>query len=468
MLRSTELTCRGSGSFAPEPDSCYGRFVSSRSSKRREHAGVPPMPDPRAPSLWGLERDSGGALSRGAHRLAELIATYGSPLHVADAGAIDRNAEAAMAPLRAGHGADVFSSYKTNPVPVVLDRLHRQGIGAEAISPYELWLALELGVPGERIIFNGPGKSDESLRVATVAGAALVNANSPGDLAAMASAATDVGRPMNAGIRVSLPHMWGGQFGFGGSSSDLLEAIRFARRATSLDLIGLHFHSGFPLSDMATLRAHLDAVLRCCDRIRSETEWHPSVLDLGGSLRCATVFAGATDASATLSIAEASAAMSEIVTEHMHRAGVRPPDLMIEPGRSLTADTQLMLATVIDTLPPVEGLHTVVIDVGTELAEPARSENHRLFAVTDPGTPPVPTRLVGPRGTIDDVLIDATMLPILSPGDHVAIMDTGAYFVPFSTASSFPRPAIVMIDGAEVTVARARETTTHRTRLDRV
>ena len=72
----------------------------------------------------------------------------------------------------------MFSSYKTNPVPGVLARLHGHGVGAEVISPYELWLAMRLGVPGERIIYNGPAKSPASIRAAIRHGALLVNANS--------------------------------------------------------------------------------------------------------------------------------------------------------------------------------------------------------------------------------------------------------------------------------------------------
>ena len=60
----------------------------------------------------------------------------------------------------------MFASYKTNPVPAVLRRLHAGGVGAEVISPYELWLALRLGVPADRIIYNGPAKSPASIRTA--------------------------------------------------------------------------------------------------------------------------------------------------------------------------------------------------------------------------------------------------------------------------------------------------------------
>ena len=77
--------------------------------------------------------------------LAALAAEHGTPLHVVRGDRLDANAAAAMA---ASEAADVFSSYKTNPVPGVLARLHGHGIGAEVISPYELWLAMRLGVPG--------------------------------------------------------------------------------------------------------------------------------------------------------------------------------------------------------------------------------------------------------------------------------------------------------------------------------
>ena len=54
---------------------------------------------------------------------------------------------------------DVVYSYKTNPLPGVLRELHGYGAGAEVISHFELWLALQLGVPPPRIVFNGPAKT---------------------------------------------------------------------------------------------------------------------------------------------------------------------------------------------------------------------------------------------------------------------------------------------------------------------
>ena len=97
-------------------------------------------------STWGLFIGPTDTLWSGDVDLADLARRHGTPLHVVRADLLDTNAAAARRP----GGADLFYSYKTNPVPAVLRRLHDHGVGAEVISPYELWLAQRLGVPGER------------------------------------------------------------------------------------------------------------------------------------------------------------------------------------------------------------------------------------------------------------------------------------------------------------------------------
>lgn len=414
-------------------------------------------------ATWGLSRGPDDGLLLGTVQLADLVREHGSPLHVVDAGALDRNATAALAPFRAGAGADVFSSYKTNPVPAVLSRLHRNGVGAEAISHYEFWLAIRLGVPPDRIVYNGPAKSPESLEDAARRGIALVNANSRTDLAAMASAARRAGHRMRAGLRVSLPHMWGGQFGVRDQADHVAEAIVDGREATELDLVGLHFHSGLPIATAADLERHLAAVMACCDRIADRTGWHPEVIDLGGSLVCAPV-ARAGGVEQPLSIADASSAMACQVGDHMVSAGRSMPDLLIEPGRSLTGDAQFLLTTVLDVRAE-SGSTTIVLDIGTEVAEPMQGEPHSVFAVGSTG-PSRPVRLCGPSGRVTETLVGDVALPDVEPGDVLAVMDTGAYFVPFSTATTFGRPAIVMVDGSEVAVIRRRETAEEWDRLD--
>ena len=97
------------------------------------------------------------------------------------------------------------------------------------------------------------------------------------------------------------------------------------------------------------------------------------------------------------------------------------------------------------------------------IAEPVPNEYHQLVSVSRPGAPATTAyRLAGPICTPADVLYNHWRLPPLAPGHVLAIMDTGAYFVPFSTTFSFPKPAIVIQDGDERHgLRRARDVRRH-------
>ena len=145
------------------------------------------------------------------------------------------------------------------------------------------------------------------------------------------------------------------------------------------------------------------------------------------------------------------------VADHFRSRNLAPPRVILEPGRALTANTQLLLTTVLDVKDDGELTHAV-LDAGIEVAEPVSNEYHQLFSVSAPAAPSTtPYRLVGPICTPADVLYNNWRLPRLEPGHVLAIMDSGAYFVPFSTTFSFPKPAIAMQDGRNVVMCRRRE-----------
>jgi diaminopimelate decarboxylase len=100
-----------------------------------------------------------------------------------------------------------------------------------------------------------------------------------------------------------------------------------------------------------------------------------------------------------------------------------------------------------------------VLDAGVHLAEPLTSEVHQLFPIRPRiGAPSRLYRLTGPSCMLSDQLYPAWTLPELARGDGLAIMDSGAYFVAFSAPFSFPRPAVVMLDGAREQLLRRAET----------
>ena len=433
-------------------------------------------------STWGIEASSTGRLRRSSVDLADLVAAHGSPLVVVDGDAVEHAALAALGTDPKRSSADIFYSYKTNPVPAVLRILHEQGVGAEVISPYELWLALRLGVPGERIIYNGPAKSFESLCEAVRVGALAINANSSHDLSLISHAAQAVGQRANVGIRVSLASTWQGQFGFNATSGALDEAVAEAQRSTDVDLRAIHVHRGAAMRTAADFQAYVSSVLAFLDALRSRTGFHPQILDLGGSLACPTVAPFeriqhrlnralgtdllSPDPTSVVGVGDAGVLAVEMVSAHAAAAGLESPKVVLEPGRALTSSSQMLLATVQDV--KLDGtIPFAVLDAGMNVAEPTANEFHQLLHATKSNAAhDTSYRIVGPICTPADVLYNNWRLPTLEPGDVLAIMDTGAYFVPFSTSFSFPRPAIVVQRGHTVTLARGRETFEHLVTLD--
>ncbi len=426
---------------------------------------------------WGLDVGPNGTVWSNGIDLAALAAEHGTPLHVVRGDRLAANAVAAMA---ASESADVFSSYKTNPVPGVLARLHGHGVGAEVISPYELWLAMRLGVPGERLIYNGPAKSPGSIRAAIRHGALLVNANSVSEARLIATIAAEERRIVNLGLRITVPGAWIAQFGVPDIDA-AADAVRTALDDPWVDLRGLHVHRGLTIRGAETMATYVTAVLGRAAELRSRTGWSPAILDLGGSLACPTSSAvpprqfrlnralGADllppDPGDCLRVADAARLAAELVGRDAAEGGWAAPRIVLEPGRALTADTQLLLTRVVDIN---DGpLPYAVVDAGINVAEPVTSEYHQLISVTSPGLPATtPYRIAGPICTPADVLYQHWRLPPLAPGHVLAIMDAGAYFVPFSTTFSFPKPAIVVQDGERIEVLRRAETFDDMTGLD--
>ncbi|NBD08713.1 type III PLP-dependent enzyme domain-containing protein [Corallococcus silvisoli] len=427
------------------------------------------------PGTWELESRAGQGLFLEGVSLSKLAREHGSPLHVVHLAALHRNADAFQAvPPGAAGGCEVYYSYKTNPVPGVLSALHARGVGAEVISAYELWLALKLGVAPERIVYNGPVKSDASIRESITRGIGLLAANHREELDVFARHAAELGKRPRVAVRVTTASGWTSQFGTPIAGGQALAAYRQALAAGTLDVVGLHAHRGELIRTEAELEAFVASVLDFADELHRELGLDLEVLDLGGSLCTPTVEhieqrdwrlnltfqrdLPAPDFAAALSIERYVAKVVAQVESHYAKQGRKRPRIFLEPGRAMTGNTQLLLGRVHAIKEGGERMWAV-LDMGINHAECVRNEYHQLFHVERPDAPAHRAyTVVGPICTPADTLYHAVRLPELKVGDTLAIMDAGAYFVPFGTSFSFPQPAIVGLEGGQVRLLRRAET----------
>jgi diaminopimelate decarboxylase len=428
-------------------------------------------------SNWSLTRDGEGHLALRGAALEGLMDRFGSPLHVVDALQLEDNAARfLLKPEGASAPCEVFYSYKTNPVPGVLQMLHAQGIGAEATSPYELWLAMRLGVEPESIIYNEPAKSEASMREAIALGAGLVNLNARQEIAPFAAMARQLERRPRVGIRVAVPQSISGQFGERIDDGSALRAFALALQQSDLDVVALHAHLNGELTTRAQLEAFLDAVLAFADTLHARLGLDLEIIDLGGNLCCPTIthrgargrrFALATGVDVSLYGGNGALTIDEYVREVCLRvdahfaAAKRPrPRVFLEPGRAMTASSQLLLCRVSqlrDT--DASGITTAVLDAGLNVAEALRAERHQVFVLRERAERARSLyRLAGPTCTLGDLMVPGCELDGLALGDALAIMDCGAYCVPYSTCFSFPRPGVVAVRSGAAMVLRRAET----------
>lgn len=428
-----------------------------------------------APELWDLEDDPQRGLTLEGVPLSELVARFGSPLHVVRAARLRDNARRFQAvPPGATRGCEVFYSYKTNPIEGVLKLLHQQGIGAEVISPYELWLAKQLGVPPELTIYNGPGKSDDSIRDAVERRIQVINCNHREELPRVARIARQLGVQARVALRVNTSVGWSGQFGTPILGGQALDAYREALAMPELSVVGVHAHRGGQIRNQAELSAFVAEVLAFVEELEPMLPAPLELLNFGGSLGLPTsqhlddrarrrnelfhVDLPTPIAAQALTIERYLELVVGAVESHYQRLGKTRPRILLEPGRAMTGNAQLLLTSVLTTKATSDAT-CAVLDAGINLAESVKSEYHQLFAVNRhrQARSRVHT-LVGPICSPGDTLYPALRLPPLVEGDCLAIMDAGAYFVPFSTSFSFPKPAIAMLDEGLAWLLRRRET----------
>ena len=417
-----------------------------------------------------------GELHAEAVPLARIAAAVGTPCYVYSAGSMTAR-YGAFAEAFAPAAPLICYAVKANSNLAVLRLFTRLGAGADVVSEGELRRALAAGIPPERIVFSGVGKTAAELDRAVAAGIHQVNVESIPELRRLSERAAAAGRTAAVAIRVNPDVAAGSHDGistgrkgdkFGVAWQDTAVAYRLARELPGIEPVGLAVHIGSKIEDLGPSRLAFSRMAELVGALRGEG-LAVRRLDLGGGL------------TVPYRIGDPVVRPQDYAALVREMFGSLDLKLAFEPGRFLVAAGGVMVASVVYV--KEGGDHPVVVlDAAmNDLIRPALYQAyHGILPVraSAAGARLTPASVVGPvcestdTFTCDDPQRNPDKLrdlPPLAEGDLVAFETAGAYgAVMSSTYNSRLLVPEVLVDGGRFAVIRARPSYDEMLGLDTV
>lgn len=409
-----------------------------------------------------------GHLTIGGCDAVGLAETYGTPLYVMDEPtiraalrdykrSIDENYE---------NGGMVAYASKACSFQEMYRIVMEEGCGADVVSGGELYTAMQVGFPAERLIFHGNNKPVSEIRMALEYGVGRIVIDNEADLEAVAETAVSLGKTARVYLRITPgidahTHAFiktgkiDSKFGFTLENGEALKAVKRALSTDGLEVKGLHCHIGSQIFDEQPFEHAAEVMLIFMDQIRRETGTVLPELDLGGGF--GIVY---TKEDHPKAYGEYMRLVADAAKACAARLDFPFPYIVIEPGRSVAASAGITLYTVggVKEIPGVR--RYVSVDGGmTDNPRYALYQAAYTALIANRAAQPATEKvtIAGRCCESGDLLQENTLLQSCERGDVLAVLATGAYnYSMSSNYNRLPRPAIVMVKGdASRVVVRA-------------
>ncbi|WP_413205613.1 diaminopimelate decarboxylase [Rhodospirillum sp. A1_3_36] len=396
-------------------------------------------------------------------RIAEAV---GTPFYVYSSATLTRHLTV-FTEAFAGLDALVCFATKANGNKAVLNLLGKLGAGADVVSVGEMHHAIAAGIPVDRIIFSGVGKTRDELAAALTAGIFQINVESLPELESLSQVAVEMGVEAPVSIRVN-PDVAAdthekittgrkeNKFGI-----EWINAPAIYKRAQALPGIavkGVAVHIGSQILDLAPFRATFQRLRDLILQLRVEGI-HLERVDLGGGLG---VPYRRSDPSSP-----PPADYAAMVKEVLGDLGIK---IVCEPGRLIAGNAGMLVSKVI-YVKEGESRSFLILDAGmNDLVRPAMYEAfHDILPVDEPAADAenAPVDVVGPICETGDLFARQRLLPPIPADALVAFATAGAYgAVMASTYNGRPLIPEVLVDGDRFAVVRRRPTLEEMTALE--
>lgn len=391
-------------------------------------------------------------------RIAEIAEKVGTPFYVYSTATLERHFQVFDEAL---HGMEhlVCFAMKSLSNVAVLKLLGNRGAGIDVVSIGEYLRAKAAGVPGNRIVFSGVGKTREEMRIALEGDIRQFNVESEPEMEVLSEVALSLGKVAPIAIRVN-PDVDAKTHAkiatgkkenkFGIPISRAKEVYAHAATLKGLDVVGIDVHIGSQLTDLEPFRLAYRKVAELCETLRAEGH-NIRRLDLGGGLGIPYTRSN--------EVPPLPMDLGQVIREEVGHLGC---EVEIEPGRLIAGNAGLMVTEVIYVKSGEDRDFMIVDAAMNDLVRPSMYDaHHDIELVKEPqaGAEKQPYDIVGPICETGDTFAKAREMNKVAAGDLVAFRSAGAYgAVMASEYNSRPLIPEVLVNGDQFAVIRKRPT----------
>ncbi len=401
-----------------------------------------------------LYRD--GALFAEDVPISEIAAAVGTPFYVYSTATLLRHFKLFDDALQ---GTDHLVCYamKAASNQAILKTLAQAGAGMDVVSGGEYLRAKAAGVPGDKIVFSGVGKTADEIRTALTGGIRQFNVESEPEMEVINAVATELGvvAPITVRVNPDVDAKTHAKIATGKSENKFgipiaraSEVYAHAASLPGLEVIGIDVHIGSQLTELEPFELAYTKVAELTEQLRAEGH-NIRRLDLGGGL--GIPYTRSNDAPPL------PLEYGALIKKTLGHLGC---EIEIEPGRLIAGNAGLMVSKVI-YVKSGEGRDFLILDGAmNDLIRPAMYEaHHDIVAVQEPaaGVEQQPYDIVGPVCESGDTFAKQRNMPPLAPSDLIVFRSAGAYGAVMASEYN-TRPLIpeVLVNGDQFAVIRER------------
>lgn len=355
---------------------------------------------------------------------------------------------------------------KSNSNGAVLRVLGREGAGADIVSGGELFRALRAGIDPKKIVYAGVGKRRDEIEYAIKVGILMFNVESGEELVAIDRAASEMHAKARIALRVNpnidpKTHAYIStglkENKFGIPIEEALEYYQIARGLSHIEVVGVHQHIGSQITEVQPFIDALEKLTGFVKELRA-AGINITHINIGGGI-------GITYKDETPPLPKEVAAA---IQPMLKASGCT---IVMEPGRALVGNAGILVTRALYRKDSGEKKF-LIVDAGmNDLIRPSLYDAyHDIKPLVESASSTQETYdVVGPICESGDFLAKDRSLPVIRPGEYLAVLGAGAYgFSMSSNYNSRPRVAEVLVRGSEYVVVRERETYSELVRGEKV